>query len=1144
MGNKNKKGRSLFFMGKWKQGIALFLSVILSITSVFTWNSTIRVHAEEAVIKSSAEGFEYRLRTYASGSTDYICTSDTSQVYDNYKDAIKGIAEISRKIMVERKVEEYSIRIPVEIKADQKIDDIENGANPFNDAVKKETYKETGNPEEGQGLAQFLYARGNLLNDNLDLIKYNEETKYYKGVFYYHTLDYSVSYERYSKTIAKLNDVIKSLDLEGKSDYEKCKAIREWIGKNVKYDDEYFKNPGSCPRKNAHNMTGAILDGFAVCDGFANLFHYMASAAGLLTLFEEGPTKVSGLQHAWNLVQIDGIFYYIDCTSVSLDKNGEAYDEFLLGQDTMFNLRVTPKNDIIETTYSNISKDDWSKEYSKCNGNHDLNMDAPSHSGARCGIKGYNGYKCKNCNYVYREWIPALEHIWDNGTVTQKQDCTHPEITTYRCTRKDVWGTNGTCDGTKEVETKPSLGGHKWQPGEITKAPTCTTAGEQQYTCTVCNQTKTEPVKATGHNWDIKITKEATCTSNGTYRRTCKTCGYFENHSITATGHKSEIRNKKEATCSTTGYTGDTYCSICNKKLSSGKTIAKTSHTWVKQDNIPATCEKGELEVEKCSVCGETKETQISDPLGHDFGEWKITKEPTCTKYGTKKRICKRCNEYEIDVIDPTGHQHTKIIDQKAATCEEKGYSGDLYCEDCRLIIQLGQEIAATGHTWDNGEITKEPTQTATGIRTYTCKTCQKTRTETIQMLKGHHWDDGTITKEPTCTEPGEKIHHCTDEDCNESYTETIKATGHQHTRLINQKEASCEEEGNSGDTFCEDCKQVIKAGNVINPTGHNWNNGTVKKAATCESEGIEVYICKTCKKSKEETIAPTGHTKTEIRDKKVATCKEEGYTGDTYCVTCGKKLAVGKMIAKTDHDWTITEIPATCEQDGVRTYTCDICHTTKSEPIKGIGHSYGAWTITKEATVSSKAEQKRTCSTCGKEEITTYGEKLRPTISTNATSLKLKKKQTTKKFTVTGLAKGDYITSWTSSNKKIVTVTGNQNGTCKIKAGSKTGKATITIKLASGLTKQIKVSVQRKAVTCSKIKNMPKTIKLKKKQTYQLKPMIEPITCTDKAKYKSSNKKTAKVTKSGKITAVKKGKTKVTVVVDKKKFVCTVNIR
>lgn len=1123
-------------MKQWKQKIACLLAGIMVITGFFHWNSSVSVHAEESLIKSSADGFEYRLKVYESGIKEYICTSDTTQVYDNYQDAIKGLAEISRKIMVERKVEKYSIKIPVEIKSDQKIDEIDaHAANQFNDDVRNETYKETGNPEEGQGLRQVLYARGNLENDDHGDISYDEKTKSYKGIFYYSNLYYNISKERYSETITKLNEVMDSLNLDGKSDYEKCKKIREWIGKNVKYDRD---DPETSGRTNYHNMTGAILDGYAVCDGFANLFHYMASFAGLLTLFEEGPTKGSGLQHAWNLVQINGTFYYTDCTSVSLDKNGEAVDEFLLGQDTMFNLRVTPKNNDIENTYSNISKDDWSKEHSVCKGNHNLVLagdGAPS-----CETMGYTGYYCKNpgCIYEYRDFNkPAKGHNYDysNGIVTQKQDCTHPEITTYLCTR---------CKDAKEIETKPSLGGHKWQPGEITKAPTCTTAGEQKYTCTVCNQTKTEPVKATGHNWDIKITREATCTSNGTYRRTCKTCGYFENHSITATGHKPEIRNKKEATCSTTGYTGDTYCSVCNKKLSSGKTIAKTSHTWVKQDNIPATCEKGELEVEKCSVCGDTKETEISDPLGHDYGEWVVIKKSTCTKYGLNKRYCKRCNDFEVDTPEPTGHQHTKIIDQKPATCEEKGYTGDVYCEDCRVIIQDGKEIAATGHDWDDGKITKEPTQTATGIKTYTCKTCKKTKEETIPMLKGHHWDQGTITKQPTCTEQGEKTYKCTDEDCNETYTESIPATGHKNTKVLNQKNATCESEGYTGDTYCDDCKQIIKAGKTISPTGHTWNDGMVKKAATCESEGIEVYICKTCKKTKEETIAPTGHTKTEIRDKKIAMCKEEGYTGDTYCVTCGKKLAVGKMIAKTDHDWTITEIPATCEQDGVRIYTCDICHTTKSEPIKAIGHSYGAWTTTKEATVSSKAEHKRICSTCGKEEITTYGEKLRPTISTNATSLKLKKKQTTKKFTVTGLAKGDYITSWTSSNKKIVTVTGNQNGTCKIKAGSKTGKATITIKLASGLTKQIKVSVQKKAVTCSKIKNVPKTIKLKKKQTYQLKPMIEPITCTDKAKYKSSNKKTAKVTKSGKITAVKKGKTKVTVVVDKKKFVCTVNIR
>ena len=1124
-------------MKQWKQKIACLLAGIMVMTGFFPWNSPVSVYAEESVIKSSVDDFEYRLRR--SGTNDYICTSDTRQVYDNYQEAIKAIADISKKIVLERKMDQYSISIPVEIKADQKVSDIDGnkGANPFNDAVQKEFYRETGNPEEGIGLRQIFVIRGNLMGDDHQKIMYDEKTKSYKGIFYY-SVTYNLSNERYSQTITKLKEVMESLDLDGKTDYEKCKAIREWIGKNVKYDREFVKDTANCPRKNAHDMTGAILDGYAVCDGYAFLFHYMANAVGLLTLIEEGYQISSGLQHAWNLVRIDGTFYYTDNTSISLDKDGNVNGEFLLGQDTMFNLTVTPKNNDIENTYSNISKDDWSKEHSVCKGNHNLVM--TGEGPATCETMGYTGYYCTNpgCIYRYRDYNKApLGHNYDytNGEIIQSQDCTHPEITRYRCTR---------CKDPKEVETKPSLGGHKWKAGDITKEPTCTANGEQQYTCTVCHQTKTESVKATGHNWEIKITKDATCTSNGTYRRTCKTCGYFENHTIQATGHKPEIRNKKEATCSTTGYTGDTYCSVCNKKLSSGKTIAKTSHTWVKQDNIPATCEKGELEVEKCSVCGETKETEISDPLGHDYGEWVVIKKPTCTKYGLNKRYCKRCNDFEVDTPEPTGHQHTKIIDQKPATCEEKGYTGDVYCEDCRVIIQDGKEIAATGHDWDDGKITKEPTQTATGIKTYTCKTCKKTKEETIPMLKGHHWDQGTITKQPTCTEQGEKTYKCTDEDCNETYTESIPATGHKNTKVLNQKNATCESEGYTGDTYCDDCKQIIKAGKTISPTGHTWNDGMVKKAATCESEGIEVYICKTCKKTKEETIAPTGHTKTEIRDKKVATCKEEGYTGDTYCVTCGKKLAVGKMIAKTDHDWTITEIPATCEQDGVRTYTCDICHTTKSEPIKGIGHSYGAWTITKEATVSSKAEQKRTCSTCGKEEITTYGEKLRPTISTNATSLKLKKKQTTKKFTVTGLAKGDYITSWTSSNKKIVTVTGNQNGTCKIKAGSKTGKATITIKLASGLTKQIKVSVQKKAVTCSKIKNVPKTIKLKKKQTYQLKPMIEPITCTDKAKYKSSNKKTAKVTKSGKITAVKKGKTKVTVVVDKKKFVCTVNIR
>ena len=107
-------------MKQWKQKIACLLAGIMVITGFFPWNSSVSVHAEESLIKSSADGFEYRLKVYESGIKEYICTSDTTQVYDNYQDAIKGLADISRKILTERKAEPFTVKIPVEIKADKK----------------------------------------------------------------------------------------------------------------------------------------------------------------------------------------------------------------------------------------------------------------------------------------------------------------------------------------------------------------------------------------------------------------------------------------------------------------------------------------------------------------------------------------------------------------------------------------------------------------------------------------------------------------------------------------------------------------------------------------------------------------------------------------------------------------------------------------------------------------------------------------------------------------------------------------------------------------------------------------------------------------------------------------------------------------
>lgn len=458
------------------------------------------------------------------------------------------------------------------------------------------------------------------------------------------------------------------------------------------------------------------------------------------------------------------------------------------------------------------------------------------------------------------------------------------------------------------------------------------------------------------------------------------------------------------------------------------------------------------------------------------------------------------CDKTYVETIPATGHQHTEIRDKKEVTCEEDGYTGDTYCKDCGQLINKGTIIKATGHSWDSGKVTEAATCKKEGTKTYTCKNCGETKTESIPKTE-HQWNDGEITKEATCKEEGSKTYTC---------------------------------------SICGDTKTE-----AIPKKDHTWDEGKVTKKATCTEDGLKVYTCKSCGETKEEVLKATGHQHTELRNEKKATCTEEGYTGDTYCTDCGELIKKGSATEKTDHNWKVTsEEKATCEKDGSKTFTCTECGETKTETTPKTGHKFSNWKTVKAQSIYSGAVQERTCNSCSKKETRIVGDKLKPVLKVNAPKLQLKRGQKTQKFTLTDIAKGDSVKSWVSSNKKIVTVSGKPNGTCIIKAGKKTGSAKITITMRSNLKKTIGVKVQKNAVACTSIKNVPKKLTLKRKRSYQLKPVINPITCTYKAKYKTSNKKIVKVTSKGKITAVKKGKAKITVMVGKKKFVCTVTVR
>ena len=205
---------------------------------------------------------------------------------------------------------------------------------------------------------------------------------------------------------------------------------------------------------------------------------------------------------------------------------------------------------------------------------------------------------------------------------------------------------------------------------------------------------------------------------------------------------------------------------------------------------------------------------------------------------------------------------------------------------------------------------------------------------------------------------------------------------------------------------------------------------------------------------------------------------------------------------------------------------------------VEAHSHNF-VWNTTAKATVFAPEKQQGTCAVCGKTTTRDYGTKLAATIKLNAKSIKLQKKQTTKKIKVT-MANGDSIKSWKSSNKKIVTV--NKKGV--IKAGKKNGTAKITVTLASGKKATLKVKVQSPRVNTTKIKGLKSKVSLKKGEKLTLKPAISPLTSQDKVTYTSSNKKVATVSKKGVITAKKKGTVKITVKSGKKSYTVKVKVK
>ena len=626
------------------------------------------------------------------------------------------------------------------------------------------------------------------------------------------------------------------------------------------------------------------------------------------------------------------------------------------------------------------------------------------HHDATCTTQGYDEHICNEWGGMnYNDnYVAAKGHSWDNGTVTKAATYTETGIKTFKCkdcgeTRTEeipsldktyhilqVVAPTCTSEGYTIYECNEVPGltykgnftdktPHTYDEGVVTKAATCTEDGEKTFTCSRDGATKTEVIPAVGHKWDDgTVTTPATCEASGvkTYKCLNDGCTETKTEEIAALGHNYDDGVvTKAATCTEDGV--KTFTCQNDKSHTYTEVIPATGHDY--DDGVvttkPTYTENG-VKTFTCHNCGDTY-TESIPALGYTYNETVVA--PTCTEDGYTMHECVEdaTKSFKDNIVPALGHEYKEVT--TPATCKDAG-SVDKVCERCNDKQHVRDIPVNEEHQWDDGVITKEPTATEPGIKTYTCTVCNKTKTESIAKVHVHEYTGlGEIVKEPSCETEGERWMYCTNDGCDSKILVPMPAIGShdwdfEHTECL--KKATCTEPG----TMLMHCKRDASHTMTYSygGTGHIWDEGVITTQPTHDEYGVKTLHCKNCDATMTEKVLPTKYTFTvtvvpptctedgytmhkcneddsfSYKDNIVhstghhaemrviePTCKEEGRT-EIYCTVCGEVSTVLSTTPKKDHTWdngVVTTEPTT-EHEGVKTYTCTGCGETKTESI------------------------------------------------------------------------------------------------------------------------------------------------------------------------------------------------------------------
>ena len=368
----------------------------------------------------------------------------------------------------------------------------------------------------------------------------------------------------------------------------------------------------------------------------------------------------------------------------------------------------------------------------------------------------------------------------------------------------------------------------------------------------------------------------------------------------------------KQPTCTSEGTAIKT-CTKCNAIFT--ETIAKTSHKYA--DTVVApTCTTNGYTLHKCSVCGTSYKDSTTKATGHSYGNSVVTKQPTCTSEGTAIKTCTKCSATVTETIAKTSHKYANTV--VAPTCTTDGYT------------------------------------------LHKCSVCGTSYKDSTTKATGHSYGNSVVTKQPTCTSEGTKTKTCT--KCNATVTEKLPAKG--HTAVTDKGyPATCTTAGKTDGSHCSVCNTVIKVQTVINATGHKSSGWITDKAASIGVKGSKHKECTVCKKVLETAEIPA-LSRISI-SKASVTLSTSTYAYDGKAKKPGVTVKLNGKALKNGTDYIVsysnnTKVgTATVKITGKGNYTGSISKTFKIKnnfkkaTISGISNkSYTGKNITQSITV------------------------------------------------------------------------------------------------------------------------------------------------------------------------------------------------